>query len=79
MKIVSYDTSGRYAWPGPLLGATAVGGSTDLSAGVEPLFAPAAQPALSLFPALKGSQTSFPPHEPVLNSLCPVWGKGPGC
>lgn len=57
----------------------AEGGSTDLSAGVEPLFAPAAQPALSPFPVLKGSQKPFPPHEPVPHSLCPVWGKGPGC
>lgn len=57
---------------------TVVGGSTDLSAGFEPLFAPAAQPALSAFPVLKGSQMPFLPHELVPHSVCSVWGKGPG-
>lgn len=51
---------------------------TDLSAGVVPLFAPAAQPALSPFLALSRSQKPFHPHELVLQSLCPVWGKGAG-
>lgn len=51
---------------------------TDLSAGVVPLFAPAAQPALSPFLALSWSQMPFHPHELVLQSLCPVWGKGAG-
>lgn len=68
-ETVSYDTEAPIT----------VGGNTDLSAGVEPPFAPAAQPALSLFPALKGSQSPFPPREPDLHSLCPVWGRGPGC
>lgn len=67
----------KYFRPRPLpkSAAAAVGGSTDLSAGVETLFAPAVQSALSLFPALKGLQMSFPPHEPVLRSPCPVCEK----
>lgn len=59
--------------------AAAVDGSTDLSAGVEPLFAAATHPGLSPSPALKGSQRSFPPREPVLRSLDPVWGEERGC
>lgn len=51
---------------------------TDLSAGFEPLFAPAAQPALSAFPVPKGSQMPFFPHGLVLHSLCSVWEKGSG-
>lgn len=51
---------------------------TDLSAGFHPLFAPAAQPALSAFPGLKGSQMLFFPRGLVQHSLCSVWGKGSG-
>lgn len=67
----------KYSWsrPLPMSTAAAVGGSTNLSAGVETLFAPAVQSALSPFPALKGSQMSFPPYEPVLRSLGPACGK----
>lgn len=54
---------------------TAAHRNTDLSAGVEPLFAPAAPPALSPFPGLKVSQMPCPRREPVLHSLCPVWVK----
>lgn len=36
-----------------------VGGTTDLSAGFQPRSAPAAEPALSASPALKGSQMPF--------------------
>lgn len=61
------------------LSAAAEDGSTDLSAGVEPPFAPVAQPSLSPCPVLRGSQTSFPLHEPVLRSLFPVWGEESGC
>lgn len=49
-----------------------MGGSTDLSAGFELLFSPAALSALSAFPLLNGSRMPFLPHALVQHSLCSV-------